>query len=711
MVQKGDNVSLKLRGKRGTYDVAGTIERIEPGVLEVRLHDHRVIRIPRDVVIKAEINNNVQAQQQCPDTGKAASDPIIREREVEWCAFIRHHTIGRGRNVSVESLEIVADYFSSLLRSEADSTIRNILGQIARSLGLIRAQWLEFTYDRRAMNHSEAERTLTKATEICRSARLYQLEGVLTDLLKVCQIDQQAFERQATAHVNLIHALAGETQHVHSDRTFEFTVGICTDPSDPPIEAVQVLVRANNDVQTRGISKGPRRLTGGQRGEFYIPLVASASALKDGAASFAMQVKYRRHDGTERQTPQERITVLLQSAQDFTRIPNPYARFSGGAVVDDDAMFFGREELVDRMLSVITQGSSGQCFVLYGQKRTGKSSVLRHMAKRLPRPFLPIQLSVGQTDTDDAAVSFIQQCIDAVYIVLVRDFDIQDLADTGWPSENRIAARPLESFRRAFFAATTRLAKLRGWRNCRLVLLIDEFTYMYEYIVEGRVDTSFMRQWKALLETGLFSAVIVGQDSMPKFKLAFPNEFGVTHDERITYLSLDEARRFAEKPIALTDDSSRFRGFALERLVGLTAGNPFFQMIFCDRLVRHLNETRNSHVVEATVERVLDRLCTGESALSLDRFDSLITAAGESVSLAPREEYLALLFKIATAEEGASGIDIVELALGDRGAELLHDLILREVVARDAKGRIRIRVALFAEWLRQNSDGNWTRPW
>ena len=710
-MQTGDNASLKVRGKRGTYDVAGTIIRIEPDVFEIRLSDNRVIRIPRDVVVKIEVYEKKQAELPRQDTRKVVSDPSLPEREAEWCTFIRQRALGRGRNVSVESLEAVADYINELIRTEEDSTIRNILGQIAYGFGLIRAQWLEFAYARRVVQHAEAEHSLKKVTEVCRSARLYQLEAVLADLIGMCQTDQEAFERQATAHVHMVHALAGETQHVHPDRIFEFTVGISTDPSDPPIEAVQVLVRANNDVQTGGISKGPRRLAGGQRGEFSISLLASASALTKGAATFSLQVKYRRHDGTERQTPQERVTVLLQPAQDFARIPNPYARFSGGAVVDDDSMFFGREELVDRMLSVITQGSSGQCFVLYGQKRTGKSSVLRHMAKRLPRPFLPIQLSVGQTDTDDAEVSFIQQCIDAVYIVLVRDFNIQDLAGTGWPSENRITARPLESFRRAFFAATTRLSKLPAWRNCRLVLLIDEFTYMYEYIAEGRVDASFMRQWKALLETGLFSAVIVGQDSMPKFKLAFPNEFGVTHDERISYLTLDEARRFGEEPIALADGSSRFRGFALERLVNLTAGNPFFQMIFCDRLVRHLNETRSSHVVEGTVERVLDRLCSGESVLSLDRFDSLITAAGESVSLAPREEYLALLFEIANAEGGSSGIDPTDLALDGRGSELLHDLVLREVVARDAKGRIRIRVALFAEWLRRNSDGNWARPW
>ena len=710
-MQVGDNVRLKLRGQRGIYEVAGTIERLESAILRVRLPDHRVIPIPRDVVIEAEVNENTQAERSYPDTAKMASDSSLQKREAEWCAFIRKHSLGRGRNVSVESLEAVTDYIGRLVRSEEDGAIRNTFGQIARAFELTRVQWLEFTYDRRVLHHAEAERALIKATEACRNSRLYKLEAVLFDLQRICEDDQKAFQRQATNHVHLFYALAGEAHHVRPDRTFELAVGVSTDPNDPPIDAVQVLVRANNEVQTGGISKGPQRLAGGQRGEYFIPLLASAPAFTKGEASFAVQVKYRRHDGPERQTPQERITVLLQPAPEFAKIPNPYARFSGGAVVDDDHMFFGREELVNRMLSVITQGSSGQCFVLYGQKRTGKSSVLRHMAKRLPRPFLPIQLSLGQTDTADAGVSFIQQCIDEVYNVLVRDFAIQDLAGTGWPNENRIAARPLESFRRAFFAASTRLSKLPAWRNCRLVLLIDEFTYMYEYIVERRVDPSFMRQWKALLETGLFSAVIVGQDSMPKFKLSFPNEFGVTHDERISYLTLDDARRFGEEPIALADGSSRFRGFALERLVNLTAGNPFFQMIFCDRLVRHLNETRSSHVVEATIERVLDRLCSGESALSLDRFDSLITAAGESVALAPREDYLALLFKIATAEGGSNGIDIARLELDDKGSELLYDLILREVVARDAKGRITIRIALFAEWLRQNANGNWARPW
>ena len=705
MLQAGDRVRLQLRGKRGTYEVEGVAEGLNAAILDLRLTDSRLIKVPLDVIITSEVREN--GLPAVRDRASVLLDEAIQQRESSWCDFIVQRVLGHGRNISVQSLDSVREYVGDLVLSEVNSEIRTILLDVAHSLDLMRQQWLERTYVTRAKYHDQAQKSLAKAGEACGIIGLTDLRRVLGDLAKVSEADQEAFQKQANAHVHLVNVDAGETHHVSSNGKFEFTVGVSTDPHDPPIEQVQVQLRDNNFIRAGGPSKGPDRLNGGDRGEYTTPLIASAAALTADSVTFALQIKYRRHDGGERLTPQQRMEIKLQPAHQFSQIVNPYARFSGGAVVDDREMLFGREELLDRMVSVITQGSSGQCFVLYGQKRTGKSSVLRYMGERLKKPFLPIHLSLGRIDTDHADVSFIQQCVDALYIRLVQDFAMRDLLDSGWPNDQRIAARPLESFRRAFIAATAQLAKTPGWRNCRPVLLIDEFTYMYEYIQEERADASFMRQWKALLETGLFSAVIVGQDSMPKFKLAFPNEFAVTHDERISYLGLEDARSFAEKPIPLPDDSSRFRGLALERLIHLTAGHPFFQMIFCDRLVRYLNETRNSLVVEGTVDRVLSLLCSGETALPLDRFDSLITAAGESVADAPRAKFLNLLFKIAIGEGSSSAVDLASLDLDDEEIRLLHDLTLRQIVAKDALGRIRIRVALFAEWLRHNADGCW----
>ena len=186
---------------------------------------------------------------------------------------------------------------------------------------------------------------------------------------------------------------------------------------------------------------------------------------------------------------------------------------------------------------------------------------------------------------------------------------------------------------------------------------------------------------------------------MPRFKEAYPNEFGVTHDERISYLSAEEARALAEEPIMISG-GSRYKGASLDRLIGLTAGSPFYLQIFCDRLVQYLNRNRLAFITESVIGDVLAQLTTGPSALPLDKFDPLITAAGESVALVPKEEYLALLTRVALKPV------ITSREVGQEDALLVRDLFAREVLEQDANGRLRIRVGLFAEWLRANSVGN-----
>ena len=78
--------------------------------------------------------------------------------------------------------------------------------------------------------------------------------------------------------------------------------------------------------------------------------------------------------------------------------------------------------------------------------------------------------------------------------------------------------------------------------------------------------------------------------------------FGVTHDERISYLTDSDAQDLATIPIML-DGASRYRGKSLEKLLYLTAGNPFYLQIMCDHLVRHLISRRGGPIVEADIDR------------------------------------------------------------------------------------------------------------
>ncbi len=522
---------------------------------------------------------------------------------------------------------------------------------------------------------------------------------LLRQLTYVVDTGHSRYLRSAVSSPDFVSLASRERFYVGDDQTFLLTVSVGLPAGDAPVESVQLLLQHTPDLRTQGQTGFLQTLRPGETRELVQRVKVSDLALGVGEVTMSLSLRFRRASGQTAESPARTVAATLEPARRFVSVTNPYSRYSGGTPVEEQKMFFGRQELLERVYSEVTSGPLGQCFVLYGQKRSGKSSVLRQLAKRLRPPNLAIYLSLGTIDTAKAERSFVQACIDSLYERLVHDFDMTDIVEHHWPREFQVESSPIESFRRSVLASTRLLEARKGWRDVRPIFLIDEFTYVYEYIREGLLTPAFMRQWKSLLESRTFDAVLVGQDTMPRFKEAYPNEFGVTHDQRISYLSGEEARALAEDPIMMAGES-RYKGASLDRLIGLTAGSAFYLQIFCDRLVQHLNRNRLAFITESVVGDVLGQLTTGPSALPLDKFDPLITAAGESVALAPKERYLTLLTRIALNPSTTSQ------EVGSEDAPLVRDLFAREVLERDASGRLSIRVGLFAEWLRANSVGN-----
>ncbi|MBM7331610.1 hypothetical protein JS562_53410, partial [Agrobacterium sp. S2] len=152
-----------------------------------------------------------------------------------------------------------------------------------------------------------------------------------------------------------------------------------------------------------------------------------------------------------------------------------------------------------------------------------------------------------------------------------------------WPDDDRIEARPTETLTAALIAGREVLKSVPGWAGLRYILLIDEFTYLFELLRAPDGDGSsphqvreFLRQWKALLESRAFSSVVVGQDTMPYFMQQFPNEFSAMRAWRLSYLDPDETRSLADEPIRESNRRSRYTGYALESVFHYTAGHPYF---------------------------------------------------------------------------------------------------------------------------------------
>jgi hypothetical protein len=514
----------------------------------------------------------------------------------------------------------------------------------------------------------------------------------------VADTGQSGYLSSATSAPDFVSLTSGEPFYVGDDLTFLLAVSIGLPAGAAPVESVQLLVQRTPDVSIHGRARSLQTLRPGETRELVQRLKISNSALRAGEIAISLSLRYRSASGSSAETPVRTLAAVLRPASRFTTIANPFIRYSGGTPVDEQEMFFGRQDVLERIYRQLTSEPLGQCVTLYGPKQSGKSSVVRQLMKRLRRPNLAVYLSLGALDTARAERSFIKICINSLYDRLVHDFDITDVLEHDWPRESQIEASPVESFRRSVLVSTRLLEPRKGWQDVRPIFLIDEFTYIYEYIREGLLTPAFMRLWKTLLESRSFNALLVGQDTMPRFREAYPNQLALTHDERISYLSEGDARALAEVPIMMAGES-RYKGSSLDRLISLTGGSAYYTQIFCDHLIRHLNQNRLLFITESVVDDVLGQLTTGPSALSMDKFDPLITVAAESVALVPRERYLALLVRVALNPR------ITAQDMGPEDELIAHDLLARDVLQRDTRGRLRIRVGLFAEWLRTNSVG------
>lgn len=455
--------------------------------------------------------------------------------------------------------------------------------------------------------------------------------------------------------------------------------------NSPPIEAISLSIENGKSEPCHS----PDPLYGGQRREIELLITPTKKQITDQAFSVNIIVDYRTKKGNNEKLGPFPVAVRLGKAGSFKEITNPYSRYAGGSPIDDDNMFYGRAEIINKVINCISSGSLGQCFVIYGQKRSGKSSVLNQIEKKINDSLLFLKLSAGNFSPDNLLASFARLLIQEMKFALEdRNAKIPD----EWPKSSEIATNPVEHIREACYL----IANMRY----RIVVAIDEFTYIYENELD-RVYY-FMRAWKALLESQKFNAILVGQDTMPRFIQKYPNEFGFIHDVRLTYLNEEEAYNLATKPILL-DGKSRFRGKALQKLFFLTAGNPFFLQITCDRLVRHLNSLRAEFVTEADIDQVVRSMTLGAESLPPERFDALVSAAGESMDIVPRNDLWKLLSRIAreSIQTGWCYRNILENMTNVEIA--IKDLMDRKILLADGE-RLKIHVELFTKWLQANQQ-------
>ncbi len=593
----------------------------------------------------------------------------------------------------------------------------------------------------------ELQKILETALELCKQIKFEQRDSLCSQLRRFCQdllrgieesptklsvediypiteviqdrVDIYINELYETSKPQLSIGLAVESYAPDNDQKIEVQIELENERGKSSADSLELVIQEDNEFfeLIESEIKQSESLSGGDQSILTVPLRVTPVALQSQTFSLLLSAQYLAHTGEQTkeqvETSIENLSIRLYSEDEFEKIKNPYTYAEGGVVYAAE-MFFGRDELIQNIAQAIRESrTQSKSILVFGQKRSGKSSILYHLKKKhleKDQDLLILDLKNISTSLDgEAQTSFLHQFLQCVLRELKRaikqkqdkGFSCLDLAIPGEEFYNHPA--PLQLFEDTFVKLkdlTENQVGQEDWRGVRVVLLIDEFQYIYERIIEGKMPDSFMQHWKALLQANYFSAVLAGQDVMQKFKLRFPNEFGTTQDERVTYLTKEEARKLIDEPIRI-EGKSRYREQAIDRILSLTGYSPFYIQIICSRLVDYMNVKHAGLVTEADVERVKNELIEGVNALSLDKFDNFTTSGDKSSDAISEEDALNVLKTIANSsnKEGVCSLDKIVCESALPIDTILDDLVNRNVVKKRKDQSYQIEVGLFKEWL------------
>lgn len=382
-------------------------------------------------------------------------------------------------------------------------------------------------------------------------------------------------------------------------------------------------------------------------------------------------------------------------------------------------MFFGRDDVIDRIKRQLSTSQKANVILLEGNRRTGKTSILQRLASPGVLPeWVPVNCSFQGGEGADGTAGLPTrevfrlmareigwQACDAGVVTWFPDIDPPDPKKKFKPQFTKALAaafnteRPFEVFELYLQEV------IEACRPRRLLLMLDEFDKLQEGIDAGITSPQVPENIRYLIHKYPdISAILTGSRRLKRLREEYWSAlFGFGHRIGISALPLDAARLLVTQPVKgrlVYVDEAR------DRLAELCACHPFLMQSLCNRVFE--NSVRD-HIRTITVSVV--EAAAQEMVQDNEHFRTLWGYAGSE----RRRMLLELVEKLASGPDPVTfslletkieelGIPIpASERLGD-DIEYLRELELLDLDSQTTVTAYRIAVPLLGEWIHRNVD-------
>jgi len=279
-------------------------------------------------------------------------------------------------------------------------------------------------------------------------------------------------------------------------------------------------------------------------------------------------------------------------------IYNPYTT---GTPIREKEMFYGRKEDLNFLSESLGSLSTNRVVLLWGQRRMGKTSLIYQLASKLAvGQYAPVFIDLQDLALKSDSSQLLESFAHCVFNEILRYKNVR-IAE---PVSERFQADASTAFR-------DYLASVWEWLpDHRLILLIDEFDGMSQFIQhEGDHILHYLR---SLMQhyPGL-NFLLSGAPQMPYTEGYHSVFFNIAQSRKLGKLRAEEARELITEPVR---KDLEYDSLALEKMLTLTDGWPYFIHVVSEKLIEHCNAIKKSYITVSEVNAALDLVLNEQSS-------------------------------------------------------------------------------------------------
>ena len=290
---------------------------------------------------------------------------------------------------------------------------------------------------------------------------------------------------------------------------------------------------------------------------------------------------------------------LARLAKEAEREEIPQVYIAGPPLPEDSGgLFVGREDLFRELEGVLATPYRKPTLMLYGQRRTGKTSFLLQLPHRLGPDVVPVFINMQRAANVESASGLLYNLARAIAERAERTRGLR---------LNSLDLDKLET--EPYIRFDEWLSEVEKALGDRLVLLcFDEFEKIEEKM--ERIGPDFLDFLRDFIEHRTrFIVLFSGSHTLEELGREWSTYFINVQTLNVSYLREADARQLITNPI--DDFPLNYEEAAVERIIAVTRCQPFFVQLTCQELVNYLNAEHRLFArvddVEVAFERALER--------------------------------------------------------------------------------------------------------